>query len=520
MIKKIINRPVLATIISLMLVLLGIIGIVKLPITRFPEIAPPSVSVSATYSGADAETIAKSVLLPLEERINGVENMTYIKSNASSGGGTINIYFKEGTDPNQAAVNVQTRTSKALTDLPAEVVSDGVTVTPRQTGVIITINLYSVDPALDETFLQAYANRQINRELLRIDGVAEVSRIGARNYAMRIWLDPDKLKAYDLVPGDIKKAIDGQNFEIAPGEFGQNSDQTFETVIKYTGRFTTPEEFGNVIIKTTKDGSILHLRDVAHIDLGATNTNNENRVNGRAGLTMNITQTSGSNARNIDMAVRNKMEELSGDFPKGIKYNISYSVRDQIDESIGQVVHTLFEAFLLVFVIVFIFLQNIRATIIPAIAIPVSLIGTFFFIFLLGYSINVLTMFALVLAIGIVVDDAIVVVEAIHHKIDTTNLSPSEASVATMKEITPAILSITMVMAAVFFPIGFMEGPSGVFYRQFAYTLAIAILISALNALTLSPALCALILRRHKKVSQAADGAGGRKRSLLLRKVK
>ncbi len=502
MLKKFITRPVLATVISLILVLLGVVGIIKLPITRFPEIAPPSVSVSAAYAGADAETIAESVLLPLEEKINGVENMTYIKSNASSGSGTINVFFKPGTDPNQAAVNVQTRASKALNDLPEEVVTAGVSVTPRQTGVIMTLNMYSTDPAIDETFIQVYANREVVRELSRIDGVAEVNKIGARNYAMRIWLNPDKMKAYDLVPDDVKNAIKSQNFEIAPGEFGQNSNQTFETVIKYSGRFTSKEEFGNIVVKTNKDGSILHLKDVARIDLGPTNTNTENRVNGHPGLTMNITQNVGSNARDIDIAVRQKMKELSKDFPKGIQYNITYSVRDQVDESISEVVHTLFEAFILVFLIVFIFLQNIRATIIPAIAIPVSLIGTFFFIYILGFSINVLTMFAMVLAIGIVVDDAIVVVEAIHHKMDSTTLSPQDATIATMKEITPAILSITLVMAAVFLPIGFMEGPSGIFYRQFAYTLALAILISATNALTLSPALCALILRRHKKVSK------------------
>ena len=505
MLKTFITRPVLATVVSLVLILLGVVGIVKLPITRFPEIAPPSVSVSASYSGADAQTIAEGVLLPLEEKINGVEGMTYIKSSASSGSGTINVFFKQGTDPNQAAVNVQTRTSKALSDLPAEVINSGISVSPRQTGVIMTVRLYSVDPAFGETFLQVYANNQVNRELLRIDGVAEVSRVGARNYAMRIWLNPDKMKAYDLVPDDIKSAIAGQNFEIAPGEFGQYSDQTFETIIKYGGRFTTPEEFENIIVKTNEDGSILHLKDVARIELGPTNASSENRVDGRPGLTMNITQNSGANAREIDIAVRQKMEELAQHFPKGIKYDVSYSVRDQVDESIAQVVHTLFEAFILVFVIVFVFLQNLRATIIPAIAIPVSLIGTFFFIYLLGFSINVLTMFALVLAIGIVVDDAIVVVEAIHHKMDSTGLSPKNATIATMSEITPAILSITMVMAAVFFPIGFMEGPSGVFYRQFAYTLAVAILISAMNALTLSPALCALILRRHKTAGKEAE---------------
>ncbi len=506
MLKKFINRPVLATVISLLFVLLGLIGILKLPITRFPEIAPPSVSVSASYAGANAETIATGVLMPLEERINGVQDMTYIKSSASTGSGTVNVYFKQGTDPNQAAVNVQTRVSSASTDLPAEVVNDGVTVTPRQTGTIMTLRLYSDDPAFDETFLQFFVKQQIDRELLRIDGVAGVSRIGGRNYAMKIWLNPNKMKAYGLVPSDVNKALDNQNFAIAPGQFGQYSDQAFQTVITYAGRYNSPEEFGNVVVKTNPDGSILRLKDVAKIELSASNDNSENRVDGVPGVVMNITQNSGSNAREIDIAIRQKMEELSKSFPSGIKYDVSYSIREQIDGSISQVVHTLIEAFILVFIIVFIFLQNLRATLIPAIAIPVSLVSTFFFIYLLGFSINVLTLFALVLAIGIVVDDAIVVVEAVFHKMDTTDLSPREATVETMEEITPAILSITMVMAAVFLPIGFMEGPSGVFYRQFAYTLATAIGISALNALTLSPALCALFLRRHDSVEDNKEG--------------
>lgn len=504
MLKKIIDRPILATVISLIVVLLGIIGITKLPITRFPEIAPPSVAVSAGYSGADAETVAKAVLLPLEESINGVEDMTYIRSSASSGSGTINVYFKQGIDPNQAATNVQTRVSKALTDLPAEVVSDGVTVTPRQTGTIMTFRLFSDDPVFDETFLQAYSNNQIIRELLRIDGVAQISRIGARNYAVRIWLDPDKMRAYGLVPDDIKSAVKDQNFEIAPGKFGESSEETFETVIKYGGQFTSQDEFRNIIVKTTDDGAILYLRDVARVSLEATNTFSEEKVDGRPGVTMNLTQNSGANAREIDIAIREKLEELSGSFPKGIKYDISYSVRDQIDESINQVIFTIIEAFLLVFLIVYIFLQSPRATIIPAIAIPVSLIGAFFFIYLLGFSINVLTLFALVLSIGIVVDDAIVVVEAVQEKIDSTDLSIREATVQTLGEISPAIISITLVMASVFLPIGFMEGPVGIFYRQFAYTLIAAILISALNALTLSPALCALFLKRKEKTNPAA----------------
>jgi HAE1 family hydrophobic/amphiphilic exporter-1 len=504
MLKKFINRPVLATVISMILVLLGIVGIVKLPITRFPQIAPPSVSVSASYSGADAGTVAQSVLLPLEERINGVQDMTYIKSRASTGSGTVNIFFKAGTDPNQAAVNVQTRVSKAQSRLPTSVIENGVTVTPRQKGVVMTLNIYSVAPALNETFLQAYTNREVIRALERINGVSEVNRVGSRNYAVRIWLNPDKMKAFHLDPDDVKEAINDQNLDVALGEFGQNSSQTFQTVIKYTGKFTTAKQFKNIILKTTNDGTVLRLKDVAMVKLGPTNTRNVNRVDGHPGLTMNVTQTHGSNARDIDIAVRHKMKQLSKKFPKGVKYNISYSIKSQVDASIDQVLHTLVEAFILVFIVILIFLQDFRATIIPAIAIPVSLVGTFFFIYLLGFSINVLTMFALVLAIGLVVDDAIIIVEAIHKKMDSTDLSPTKASEVTMHEISPAIVSITLVMAAVFLPIGFSGGPSGVFYRQFAYTLAIAILISAVNALTLSPALCALFLRRTKKVSKEA----------------
>ncbi|WP_099372260.1 efflux RND transporter permease subunit [Sphingobacterium sp. 1.A.5] len=498
MLKTFVSRPVLATVVSIILVILGLVGMKLLPVTRFPEIAPPSVVVSLSYPGATAETVASSVLLPIEEAINGVENMTYIRSTASnSGSGSVTVYFKTGTNPDVASVNVQTRISKAISAIPAEVNEAGITTMPRQSGVIMTINIFSnqKDSVYDETFLQAFAQINLMRPLLRVDGVAQVSRLGARDYAMRVWLNPEKLALYNLVPKDISDAIKDQNFEIAPGKFGETSDEAFETVIKHKGRFSQPEEFQNIVIKTNKDGSVLYLKDVARVEFGATNLNSDNKVDGKPGLTLNLTQTSGSNAHDIDVAVRKVLEEQKRYFPKGIDYDITYSVRDQIDQSIDQVKHTLFEAFILVFIIVFIFLQDFRSTLIPAIAIPVSLIGTFFFLSLFGFSLNVLTMFALVLAIGIVVDDAIVVVEAIHHKMHATGQKPRQATLSTMSEITGAILSITMVMAAVFLPVGFMEGPAGIFYRQFAYTLATAILISALNALTLSPALCALLLK-------------------------
>lgn len=498
MLKTFVSRPVLATVVSIILVILGLVGLKLLPVTRFPEIAPPSVVVTLSYPGATAETVAESVLLPIEEAINGVEDMTYIRSTSSnSGSGAVTVFFKTGTNPDIASVNVQTRISKAIAQIPAEVNEAGITVMPRQSGVIMTVNIFSneQDSAYDETFLQAFAQINLMRPLLRVDGVAQVSRLGARDYAMRVWLNPEKLALYNLVPQDISEAIKDQNFEIAPGKFGETSDEAFETVIKHKGRFNRPEEFQNIVIKTNRDGSVLFLKDVARVEFGATNLNSDNKVDGSPGLTLNLTQTSGSNAHDIDVEVRKVLEEQRRYFPKGIDYEITYSVREQIDESISQVQHTLIEAFILVFIIVFIFLQDFRSTLIPAIAIPVSLIGTFFFLQLFGFSLNVLTMFALVLAIGIVVDDAIVVVEAIHHKMQATGKKAKEATLSTMSEITGAILSITMVMAAVFLPVGFMEGPSGIFFRQFAYTLATAILISALNALTLSPALCALLLK-------------------------
>lgn len=498
MLKNIITKPILATVLSLIVVLLGLMGMGKLPITRFPEIAPPSVQVSVTYPGASAETVAQSVLLPIEEAINGVDNMTYIESRSSnSGAGIINVYFKTGTNPDQAAVNVQTRVSRASSQIPSEVIEAGISVMARQRGNIMTINLYSDHPdrVYDETFLQAYSQINLNREILRVQGVAAVSRVGARDYSMRAWLNPEKIAAYGLTPQDITKAIREQNFEIAPGKFGETSDEVFETPLRHSGRFSTPEEYENIAVRTNSDGSVLYLKDVARIEFGASNVGSDNSVNGHPGLTLNITQTAGSNARDIDIEVRKVLERIKKTFPPTVKYDITYSVKDQIDASINQVKSTLLEAFILVFIIVFLFLQDFRSTIIPVIAIPVSLVGTFFFIYLLGFSINVLTMFAMVLAIGIVVDDAIVVVEAIHEKMHLKHLKAKQATLETMDEIKSAILSITMVMAAVFIPVGFMEGPAGIFYKQFAYTLAIAILISAFNALTLTPALCALFLK-------------------------
>src|SRR5690554_2760882 len=505
MLKNIISRPIFSVVISIIIVLLGVLGSLLLPITRFPEIAPPSVTVSLSYPGANAETVAESVLLPIEESINGIDGMTYISSKASnSGSGSIVVNFATGVNPEQAAVAVQTRVSKASGRIPSEVNEAGITVEPRQSGNIMTINIYSDHPEgiYDETFLQAYSQINLNREILRVPGVAAVSRVGARDYSMRTWLNPEKLALYSLTPQEVISAIKDQNFEIAPGKIGETSDEVFETTLKHRGRFNLPEEYENLVIKTNDDGTVLFLKDIARVEFGASNVGSDNSVNGYPGLTLNISQTSGSNARDIDIGVREVLERIAPTFPSGIKYDITYSVKDQIDESISQVKNTIFEAFILVFLIVFIFLQDFRSTLIPAVAIPVSLLGTLFFIYLLGFSINVLTMFALVLSIGIVVDDAIVVVEAIHEKMHDTGMTAKKATLETMGEIKGAILSITMVMAAVFLPVGFMQGPAGIFYQQFAYTLAIAILLSAVNALTFTPTLCALFLRRDHSIQK------------------
>lgn len=518
MLKNIISRPIFSVVISIIIVLLGVLGSLLLPITRFPEIAPPSVTVSLSYPGANAETVAESVLLPIEESINGIDGMTYISSKASnSGSGSIVVNFETGVNPEQAAVAVQTRVSKASGRIPSEVNEAGITVEPRQSGNIMTINIYSDHPEgiYDETFLQAYSQINLNREILRVPGVAAVSRVGARDYSMRTWLNPEKLALYSLTPQEVISAIKDQNFEIAPGKIGETSDEVFETTLKHRGRFNLPEEYENLVIKTNDDGTVLFLKDIARVEFGASNVGSDNSVNGYPGLTLNISQTSGSNARDIDIGVRKVLEKVSKSFPNGIKYEISYSVKDQIDESISQVVHTLIEAFILVFIVVFIFLQDFRSTIIPAIAIPVSLVGTLFFMYLLGFSINVLTMFALVLAIGIVVDDAIVVVEAIHKKMHDTGMTARKATLATMDEIKTAIISITLVMASVFIPVGFMQGPAGIFYKQFAYTLAAAIILSAINALTFTPALCALFLRRGHSIQKDIKFENNSKKAVL-----
>jgi len=500
MLKKFIERPVLATVISILLVILGILGMTKLPLQQFPDIAPPSVLVTANYPGANAETVLRSVAPSLEESINGVENMTYISSIASNDGSlAITIYFRLGTDPDQAAVNVQNRVAQATSQLPAEVVQQGVTTAKQQNNIIMGLGIFTNDEKkYDQTFVANYASINILPEIRRIPGVGSASIFGGiKDYSMRVWLNPAQMATYHITPNEVMEAIQDKSLEAAPGKFGERSDEVFEYVIKYKGKLTKPEEYENIIIRANTDGSVLLLKDLARVELGAYSYTSFTRMNGKRGVGVGIIQLAGSNSREIQVAVNKLMAKAAKDFPAGIEYNNFYSTKEALDLSIEQVIHTLIEAFILVFIVVYIFLQDFRSTLIPAIAVPVAIIGTFFFMELFGFSINLLTLFAMILAIGIVVDDAVVVVEAVHSKIDQKNLSPKAATTEAMHEISGAIISITLVMSAVFLPVGFMSGSTGLFYKQFAFTLAIAIVISALNALTLSPALAALFLKNN-----------------------
>ena len=496
MFKKFIERPVLSTVISIILLLLGLLSVFQLPITLFPDIAPPSVQVTASYPGANAEVVARSVANPIEEAVNGVENMTYMTSNSSNDGSmTLSIYFKQGSDPDNAAVNVQNRVSKAMSQLPQEVVQAGISTQKVQNSFIMFMGITSDDPKqYDELFLQNYMKINIIPQLQRIPGVAQAQVFGSKDYSMRIWLKPDRLADNNLSPQEALDAVKKSNLEAAPGRFGQGSKETYEYILKYKGKLNKNEDYENIVIKSNSDGSFLRLKDVARVEFGSYSYTAANRVDGKPVAGFAILQTAGSNANEILTEVERQVEEFKTTLPKGVKPIIMYNSKDFLDASIHQVVETLVIAFILVFIVVYIFLQDFRSTLIPAIAVPVAIIGTFFFLNLFGFSINMLTLFALVLAIGIVVDDAIVVVEAVHSKMEHTGLPVEQATRQSMSEISGAIISITLVMSAVFVPVGFMQGPAGVFYRQFAFTLAIAILISAVNALTLSPALCALLL--------------------------
>ncbi|MDR2269496.1 MAG: efflux RND transporter permease subunit [Sphingobacterium sp.] len=503
MLKKIIDKPVLATVISIIIVILGVIGLSRLPITRFPDISPPTVTVSGSYPGGNSLTIIRSVVTPLEEQINGVENMQYMKSTASNDGSfNVTIIFKQGTDPDQAAVNVQNRVQQATPILPTEVVRMGLTTSKQQNSMIMVFNLYAENGGTyDETFLQNYANINLIPQLKRVPGVGQVQAFGSKEYSMRIWLDPRKMASYELEPADVTNAIADQSLESAPGKVGSESHAVLEYVIRYKGKKYLPEDYDNMIVKTN-GSNIVRLKDVARVEFGSATYSGNNTSNNRNAVTLSILQTSGSNANAIEQGIDFELKKLAKTFPKGIGYSKVISTKEKLDAATGQVKSTLFEAFLLVFIVVFIFLQDFRSTLIPAIAVPVAIVGTFFFLMILGFTINLLTLFALVLAIGIVVDDAIVVVEAVHGKMEGSTISGKEATHSAMSEITGAVISITLVMAAVFIPIGFMQGSAGIFYKQFAYTLAIAIIISAVNALTLTPALCALFLKN----THAAEG--------------
>ena len=498
MFKKFIQRPVLSTVISVIIVILGILGLIELPISQYPDIAPPTVNVAASYTGANADVVLKSIVIPLEEQINGVENMTYMTSTATNdGNASIKIFFKVGTDPDLAAVNVQNRVSRATSLLPVEVTQAGVTVTKSQSSNLLIFSLYSDDKAYDQTFLQNYAKINLVPQIQRVVGVGDVTVFGAKDYSMRIWLKPDVMQQYKLIPSDISAALAEQNIEAAPGKFGENGNQAFQYVIKYKGRLTSAQEFEDIVIKSVGNGQMLRLKDVAKVELGSLSYAQTIKTNGVESAAMAISQTPGSNARDVIINSKKLIEEAAKTFPKGMKYTIMVDVNENLDASIEKVIHTLIEAFILVFIVVFIFLQDFRSTLIPAIAVPVAIVGTFFFLNLFGFTINLLTLFAMVLAIGIVVDDAIVVVEAVHAKLDDGYKSAKKATIHAMDEISGAIISITLVMAAVFIPVTFITGSTGVFYKQFGITLAVAIILSAVNALTLSPALCALLLKPH-----------------------
>ena len=491
-----IKRPVLSTVISVVIVLLGFIGLTTLPIEQYPDIAPPTVVVYTSYPGADAETVKNSVIVPLEESINGVEGMDYITSTASSGNANITVMFRQGMNADMCAVNVQNRVSQAQALLPAEVTQIGVTVMKRQTSQVIMYTLTS-DGRYDDEFLTNYANINIVPALKRIEGVGDVQSPGVKTYSMRIWLKPDVMKQYSLMPTDISGVLAEQNIEAAPGTFGEQSDVAYEYAMRYTGRLKTPEEFGNIIIRSDENGQTLKLKDVAEIELGGLQYSVSMKNNNLPSVMGMVQQIAGSNANQIAQDVKKELKEQAKLFPPGMLYKINYDVTEFLYASIEEVVFTLFLTLLLVFLVVYIFLQDWRSTLIPLIAVPVSLIGTFFFLKIIGFSINLLVLSALLLAIAIVVDDAIIVVEAVHAKLDQGYKSTLRASIDAMNEISGAIISVTLVMASVFIPVSFLGGTTGTFYREFGLTMAMAIFISALNALTLSPALCAIFLKPH-----------------------
>lgn len=492
-----IKRPVLSTVISIFIVLLGIIGLFTLPITQYPDLAPPTISVTTTYTGANAQAVQNSVIAPLEEQINGAQNMTYMTSTATNtGSATITVYFDQGYDIDMAAIDVQNRVAKAQGFLPSEVTKVGVITQKRMTSMLMAVALYDESGNYDTEFVENYMSINIVPEIKRISGIGDAMVLGA-DYSMRIWLKPDVMAQYGLMPTDIASVLAEQNLEAAPGQFGEQGDQSFQYVMKYRGRLVTSEEFENIVIKANQNGDVLYLKDVADVELGRVTYGFQNKVNGKTAVTAMLFQTPGSNATEIIDNVLEYLKTAEAELPEGLAISVPMNTNEFLDASIHEVLKTLLEAFILVFVVVYLFLQDMRSTLIPSIAIPVALVGTFFAMKLIGFSINLITLSALVLAIAIVVDDAIVVVEAVHAKLDVGYKSARKASIDAMGEIGSAIISITLVMMLVFIPVSFMPGTSGVFYRQFGLTMAIAIAFSAVNALTLSPALCAVLLKPH-----------------------
>ncbi len=497
-----INRPVLSTVISIFIVLLGLIGLGSLPVTQYPDIAPPTISVTTSYNGANAQAVLNSVIAPLEESINGAEGMTYIESTATNtGSATINVHFEQGFDPDMAAVDVQNRVAKAQNLLPAEVTQVGVLTQKRQSSMLVGVALYSNSPDYDLEFLDNYMKINVIPVLQRVKGVGDVMSFGG-DYSMRVWIKPEVMAQYGLTPTDIAAALKDQNIEAAPGSFGAQGNQSFQYTMKYRGRYETPEEFENIVVRTSANGDVLYLKDIADVELGKVTYDYSSSLNGKPGTMAIVFQTAGSNATEIINDCLEQVEIMKKDLPKGLAFAVPMNNNDFLYASIHKVISTLIEAFILVFFVVYVFLSDLRSTIIPAIAIPVALVGTFFVMKLIGFSVNLITLSALVLAIAIVVDDAIVVVEAVHAKLDAGYKSARKAAIDAMSEIGTAIISITLVMMLVFIPVSFMPGTSGIFYQQFGLTMAIAIGFSALNALTLSPALCAVFLKPHK-----ADGS-------------
>ncbi|MBM4151059.1 MAG: efflux RND transporter permease subunit [Ignavibacteria bacterium] len=502
MTDRLINRPILSIVISVIILLLGLITVIQMPVTQFPNIAPPEVNVEVEYTGANAEAVTKAAIVPLERAINGVPGMKYMSSDAGNDGvGVVQILFETGTDPNVAAINVQTRVQDVIAELPSEVIKAGVAIAKEENAMLMYLNIFSSDTTIDEKFLYNFADINVLAELKRINGVGKADILGAKEYAMRIWLKPDKMLAYNVSAEDVINTLEEQNIEAAPGKIGESSDkkgQALQYTIKYTGKFNSKEQYENIPIKSTESGQILKIKDIADVEFGTTYFDVEAKLNGKPCAAIMLKQLPGSNASDVIAAVKKRMEEMKQTtFLKGMDYEVSYDVSRFLDASIHEVIKTFIEALLLVTLVVFIFLGDWRSTLIPTLAVPVSLVGTFFFMQFLGFSLNLITLFALVLAIGIVVDNAIVVVEAVHAKMEHSKISVMKATEQAMKEISGAIIAITLVMAAVFIPVAFMSGPSGIFYKQFSLTMAISIVISGVVALTLTPALCALILKNH-----------------------